>query len=136
MYVDVRWYELSDQEDERWFYNRCLYAYLKSRDGEILYIGKCDGCSVRTRWQQKEDFWSDLERDRSIYSHVAIVGEIRQEVGRRLSRQLLADVESLLIWIIEPWGNIQCQQGRIRRPGLTVRCLGAWPLEQKIYRDD
>lgn len=135
MQVGVRWFEVDVDDDERWSYTCCLYAYLAPRAPEILYIGKCDGCTVRHRWRNKRDFWRDLQRERKILSHRLIVGDVALPEGFRLSRQLLADVESLLIWSIKPWGNIQGRTNRIQRSGLTISCTGAWPLIQRRFRD-
>jgi len=133
--VRVRWYSVHRDDDERWSYTYCLYAYVAPKGREILYIGKCDGCTVRQRWRSKVDFWRDLERDRKILSHAVLVGEVLTPCDSRLTRQLLADVESLLIWCVKPWGNIQCQTDRIRRDRLSVSCSGAWPLARKRFVD-
>lgn len=131
----IRWFEVAEDDDERWWYTRCLYAYLAPRGAEILYIGKCDGCSVRTRWWNKREFWFDLESERKILNHRVIVGEVTLPEGNRLSRQLLADIESLLIWKVTPWGNIQCQINRVQRLGLKLVCTGAWPANERRFRD-
>ncbi len=52
-----------------------------------------------------------------------------------MTRQLLVDVESLLIYEVKPWGNIQAQSSRIQRPGLMVECRGAWPLRKRVFQD-
>lgn len=131
--ITLRWHDLGDDDDPRWRYSRALYAYLSPRSLEILYIGKADGCSVRGRWRQKQIFWRDLEKERGIFNHTVIVAEM--EADCRMTRQLLADVESLLIYEVEPWGNIQCQKSRISRTGLKVECRGAWPLSRRVFRD-
>lgn len=135
MQVAVRWREVDRDDDERWSYTCCLYAYVVLGGPEILYIGKCDGCTVRSRWRNKVKFWRDLERERNILNHWVIVGEVGVPDGYRLSRQLLADVESLLIWNVKPWGNIQCQTNRMQRVGLSISCTGAWPLRQRLFRE-
>jgi hypothetical protein len=91
-----------------------------------------NGTSVRQRWNRsaKDGFWEDLEKQRRVYQHCLLAGDVDPLRRLRLTRQLLADIESLLIRRISPWGNIQCQRTRIIRPGLRVRCLGEWPLER------
>lgn len=133
--ISVRWYGIDREDDERWSYTCCLYAYIAPRGREILYLGKCDGCTVRDRWRNKENFWRDLENERHIRSHRIIVGELMLPPNSRLTRQLLSDVESLLICSVKPWGNIQCQSTRIERLGLVVSCTGVWPLYRKKFRD-
>ena len=136
MTIEVEWKALKE-EDPRWNYSRCLYAYLAPNGNEILYIGKAWGTSVRNRrsWSSKKEFWKDLKKQRGIKHHVPLIGQIYLRKGVRLTRQLLADVESLLIQIEKPWGNIQSRDTRIRRPGMQVKCAGEWPSRRKIYRD-
>jgi hypothetical protein len=115
---------------------RCLYAYLDPESHEILYVGKAWGKSVRERRIEKQSFWRVLETERGIYKHVALIGVPELEQGGRLTKELLADIESLLIIHEQPCGNKQCRKSRIRRPGLVVHCLGAWPGAPTTYVDD
>ena len=139
--VTVNWQRVDhDDESGLWNVSRGLYAYLNLDAGEgeeILYIGKVDGTTVRRRWNRsgKQGFWDSLERERGIHSHGVIVGLIGLPAGRRLSGELVGDVESLLINRLCPWGNIQCRVSRISRPGLTVKCVGDWPAERQIFVD-
>jgi hypothetical protein len=133
--VVLDWHRIKTKSDPHWFYTCAIYAYLAPRGREVLYIGKADGCTVRRRWLEKDSFWSDLERQRNIMSHDVIVAEVLAQVGCRLTRELLCDVESLLIWELKPWGNIQCRSTRIQRPGLVVSCRGAWPGARRRFRD-
>jgi len=135
--VKVLWRTLGDDDDDGWDMRRCLYAYLGPEDDEVLYIGKAWGVTVHGRWKRasKEHFWDDLESERGIMEHVVLLGEISLSSDHRLSSELLADIESLLIQRVSPWGNIQSINTRISRPGLTVRCLGDWPYPQEIFRD-
>ncbi len=134
--AEVIWRFLRER-DEGWSAIRCLYAYLAPRTKEILYIGKAWGVSVRERWSRsaKAEFWADLERRRGIRSHGVLLGELALPRNVRLTQHLLADIESLLIHELKPWGNIQCRDSRISRPGLMVRCRGSWPVGQTMYRD-
>lgn len=140
--VTINWQRVDEGDSSGlWNVSRGLYSYLNLDAGdeeEILYVGKVDGTTVRKRWCRsgKEGFWGSLETERGIYSHGVIVGLIGLPARRRLSRELITDVESLLINRLCPWGNIQCRLSRTSRPGLTVRCVGDWPLGQHIYVDD
>jgi len=137
MHVTVRWSPLDNEgESPLWSANRGLYAYVGPQN-EVLYIGKVDGTTVRQRWNRsrKEALWNDLERERKIFNHAAIFGAIELEMGSRLTRELLGDIESLLIKRVQPWGNIQSRNTRITRPGLHVRCAGSWPLEKRQFYD-
>ncbi|WP_257311284.1 hypothetical protein [Geothrix fuzhouensis] len=136
--VRVDWRGLTSHQDESWQNIKCLYAYLAPKTLEVLYIGKSWGVSVRGRWTRaaKEHFWNDLEKDRGITEHIPLLGELYLPEGRRLSSELLADVESLLIHRVSPWGNIQSKKTRISRPGLVVQCTGEWPFNQSKFHDD
>jgi len=59
------------------------------------------------------------------------------EAAQRITRQLILDVESLLIHSIKPWGNMQSTRSRsISRPGLTVKCEGkVWPIAKRTFHD-
>jgi hypothetical protein len=135
MRITVSWIPL-DKEclNPLWFATRGLYAYIGPGD-EVLYIGKVDGTTVRQRWNRsgKEAFWNDLERERGIFKCGVIFGEIELETGNHLTRELLADIESLLINRVRPWGNIQSVTSRISRPGLRVICADAWPLQTREF---
>lgn len=134
--VTLHWDWLVDDGDPRWCYTRALYGYLRPISPELLYLGKVDGCSVRERWLQKKDFWRDLEEQRGVFSHRVIVAEI--EATERLTRQLLGDIESLLIHHLQPWGNIQCIASRgISRPGMKIECRGsAWLVARRTFCDN
>jgi len=136
MNVHVYWEEAHD-DHAGWNWNRALYAYLHPSTSEILYVGKADGTTVSARWSaaDKERLWRDLERERGIFDHRVLVGE--PVTSARLTRQALADIESLLIFAIEPWGNIASTRSRISRPGLVVRNHGrAWPGPQRVVDAD
>lgn len=127
MTIEFRWKILSE----------CLYAYLTRRGDEILYIGKAWSTTVRVRWSRsnKEKFWEALEKQRGIKHHIALIGKIYLPEGHRLTRELLYDIESLLINKEKPWGNRQSRNNRIRRPGMQVDRIGRrWPGSRR-YRD-
>jgi hypothetical protein len=63
-----------------------------------------------------------------------LVGEFHYR--DRLTRELVADVESLLIALLRPPGNISATCTRIARPGLRVRCTGThWPSVSRYFID-
>ena len=134
--IVLDWHFIQSRDDPRWHYSRALYAYLPPRRPEVLYIGKADGCSVRQRWIEKDSFWHDVECDCRLRSHRVVVADISISDDCRLTRELLADVESLLICAVQPWGNIQCRSTRIQRADLIVRCRGSWPISERTFRDE
>lgn len=137
--VNIYWHQ-PEQNSALWNCWRCLYAYsIGEQCDEIVYIGKAVNCSVRERGRRsaKPDFWKALEKERGAYEHAAFVGllEHTYQQGRRISNQLIADIESLLIFELQPWGNIQSRVSRICRPGLKVICKGDWPLTRRNFLD-
>ncbi len=137
MNIVIQW-QLVNPTSSLWNMSRCLYAYGAPRSREILYVGKAWGTSIRARWNReaKAFFWIDLERERKLFEHTLIVGTCGLAKPFRLTRELLADVESLLIYAEKPWGNIQSSHSRIRRPGMVVHCKGSWPGTVRTYIDD
>jgi hypothetical protein len=137
MLVTVHWNRVRPESEHLFRMSRVLYAYTTRDLAEVLYIGKATTTTVRQRWNaaDKSAFWSDLENERGIFGHQVLIGNMQISDGFRFSRELLADVESLLIYRLQPWGNIQCQTSRISRPGLTLKCLGDWPSKRAGFRD-
>jgi hypothetical protein len=127
---------------DRWDYTLALYAILHPAADEILYLGKADGdtSTVRRRWDadDKHDrVWRRIEDERGLFEHGFIVGEFRPPLGMRLTRELVCDIESLLIYQIQPWANQQNTKSRgFTRRGMAVLCQGHWPLRRGIYRDE
>jgi len=138
MTIRIRWAAIRGKGDPMWSWSGVLYAYIAPGGSEILYIGKADGgrSTVRRRWNadDKAGFWRDLERERGIFRHAVAVGQIDVGPGRRLTHELLADLESLLIKWEQPWGNIQGRKKRsFSRPGMEVRCSGYWPGRKQYW---
>jgi hypothetical protein len=133
MRVDISWKALEHPKDPAWKFNCALYAIQHPTRRELLYLGKADGCTVRARFlaRDKLEFWRALERLRGIYAHRMLVGLFSTK--ERLTRELVADIESVLIFGLQPWGNIAARKTRISRPGLVVRNRGCeWPSARKI----
>ena len=135
--VILHWHWVCGEDDPRWKHNLALYAYLAPIKREIYYLGKCDRTTVRGRacYSAKPSAWDCINQQSK--THQLIVAEI--EVEQRLTRQLLADIESLLICKIQPCCNVQNvgSRGRYSRPSMRVECRGrAWPLARKVFRDE
>jgi hypothetical protein len=133
---EIIWKRIRADRDPLWNVQRGVYAYTSDL-GEILYIGKVHGTTVRRRTQPsaKPRLWNFLLDELGIYEFGVIVGLVQLEPGKKMSRFLLADIESLLINQIGPCGNISCRDTRISRPGLLVKCKGSWTYSQKTFRD-
>lgn len=135
MLVSVEWRHAVPMSTA-WRATRVLYAYVHPATQQVLYIGKADGRTVGERFDaQDKDVLKRHLRARGLTGVHVFVGVLSLPVGRRLSRELLVDIEGLLIMSIQPPGNVQSKKTRIRRPGLRVRCTGAWPLSNRLFVD-
>jgi hypothetical protein len=140
MDVWVHWTKLASDDDPRWDEQYCLYAYLQPQRDRLLYIGKADYSTLRSRWhgEHKDELFEDIWGVYGIGEDEVRVlhGELELEEGYRRSSELLADVESLLIKRLQPFGNISATKTRIARLGLRVYCEGAWPFRRKRFHDE
>ena len=136
MSIKITWYRIDENNEFLWDVNRGLYAYLGTKD-EFLYVGKVDGTTVRKRFQRsaKPHYWDFVENDLGYFETEVLVGIVKLPQGSKHSRQLLADIESLLINQIQPLGNIACRNTRISRPGLSIKCYGDWDYDKKTFID-
>jgi hypothetical protein len=135
-HIELHWSHVTSDEHPGWEACRGLYAYLFKR--QILYLGKMDGCTVHRRWhaRDKDPLFAWMRRQRILEIDVdLIVGEFAW--SGRLTKQLHADVEGLLIAELQPPGNIASTRSRgITRPGLAVACKGkAWPHSRRRFTD-
>ena len=133
MNILLKWHKMNE-ENAHWC--RVLYSYIDAADKDILYIGKADRSSVRQRMygKHKREIFEHFTKNQ-IKKHDVIVGDFHMEEGKRLSKELIDDVESLLIKRLKPIGNIQCLSSRIERPGLKVLCVGRWPHKRDLFHD-
>jgi len=137
MLIEIDWSFLEDDEDPRWDVQLCLYAYLHPSRDWLLYVGKSDFSTVRKRMSgdHKARLFSDLYDQYGIDEIRVLHGELVLPPGSRRSSELLADVESLLIKRLQPFGNIMSTKSRIQRPGMRVQCLGDWPFNRNRFHD-
>ena len=137
MGVWVNWTELQRQSNRLWSANYCLYSYLHPVRDWLLYVGKAGGSTVRQRLSgdHKHQLFRDLRNEYGIEWVRIFVGILELEKGQYRTSELLADVESLLIMRLQPYGNISATASRISRPGLRVHCVGAWPFKRASFRD-
>jgi hypothetical protein len=136
MLVEVHWRSVTGPRDVAWGWRGVLYAYLHPNREVMLYIGLAHGRTVRQRWTYatKARVWDCMER-LGVTRHICLVGELALDDDVRLTRQLLNDVETLLIKRVQPRCNKSAKGTRIRRPGLRVRCIGGWNGWRSEYRD-
>jgi hypothetical protein len=135
--VTVHWrYLLEDDEGlDAW---KSLYAFVIPTKRKIVYIGKAERASVaeRLRCPKKDGMWERVSPF-GIEKCEVLLGELALPQNRRLTEELLSDVESLLIWEEQPIGNVQNMSSRpTTRAGMRVACVGRWPGKARNYVDD
>lgn len=128
------------EEFELWRQRRVLYAYVHPREGKVLYVGKAWGASVSQRFDAKDKarVRKAIWRAHSIHLEQVqvIVGFVEPVAQRAVTRKLIEEIESLLIYHVIPCGNTQHRESYHCRDGLTIRCLDAWPLRQQTFVDE
>ncbi len=134
MSIEIEWRTLSAASKE-WHHNHVLYSYLDPHTDRILCVGMAWRRSVKQRFTDRDkrsvfDFFHD---ELGLDVVKVQVGEAWME--GRLTRQLLSDIESLLIKRLKPIGNIMCRVTRISRQGMRLECFHEWPHERTRFVD-
>ncbi|SRR6266568_1599634 len=129
--VVLHWRRADPHTPDRapWRWSSCLYAYLHPATLKVLYVGKTDDQTVRQRFVSnfKRKF-HDLYARLAILKVDVIAADIELTTGARLTRQWLDDLESLLIYRLQPPLNDSKRKSRrATRPGAVVVCTGDWP---------
>jgi len=86
-----------EEDDSRWPQLRSLRVPTPRAISEILYIGKAVGRTIlqRVKDPDKDMLFDDLARERNIHGVRVIVAQF--EANQTITRELILDVESLLI---------------------------------------
>jgi len=134
MAIEIKWKTLLPDSKE-WHHTHVLYAYVHPDNGDILYVGMAWHRTLRQRFTDRDkqalfDFFSE---EFGLGGVDVRLGEVWMD--GRLTRQLLSDVESLLIKRLQPTGNIMCRASRISRRGMRLECLNEWPHQRARFVD-
>jgi hypothetical protein len=134
MSIEIQWTTLL-AESEEWHHAHVLYAYLDPETDEILYVGMAWRRTVRQRFtdRDKRSLFNFLFNERGVRGVKVLVGSVWMD--GRLTRQLLSNVESLLIKRLKPAGNVMCRTSRLSRPGMRLECFHEWPDERTRFVD-
>ena len=140
MEIPVYWYELRSRRNSLWQGSRCLYAYFHPESDLLLYVGQAERLTVEQRFygpDKHQGLYAYIREEFKIDPHQLRVfaGLIDLPEGRRLSKALIDDVESLLIKRLQPYGNIKATKSRISRRGMLVLCLGDWLHSKTAFHD-
>ena len=133
--IELEWELIEDDRDRRWKLSRVLYALCHPETDRIVYLGKAEYQSVRQRLacRSKDGIWEHVSEQFGVDELTIRIGEFITDA--RLTVELLADTESLLIKRLQPCCNVQSTQSRITRPGLRVTCTGEWPEHRSCFVD-
>jgi|ERR1022692_356041 hypothetical protein len=114
-----------------------LYLLKNPRGGAILYIGKAGSQTIRDRWLcRSKDRIVKLARKEKIEFRPLVAG---LHTSRPKSKQLISDVEKLLIFMVQPrWNKMGLDTCRLHHRELVVNCSGSWPFPRWrfSYLDD
>jgi len=128
--------EPAEDDEDLWRQQRVLYAYIDPEDNEIIYLGKAWSHSTWSRFiaEDKEKVWEECGLSPTDVD--VIVGSIEMARGMRLTKEMLAVLEGLLIYRLEPECNKQSIYGGKSKEGLKVCCVGEWPYKTQQFIDD
>jgi hypothetical protein len=134
MAIEIEWKTLLP-DSKQWNHTHVLYAYVHPDTGDILYVGMAWHRTVGQRFtdRDKQALFDFFSNELGLSGVDVRVGEVWMD--GRLTRQLLSDVESLLIRRLQPAGNIMCRSSRISRGGMRLKCLNEWPHERTRFVD-
>lgn len=136
--VRIEWYGPFDPYD--YYPETYFYMVYDKKQRVILYIGQAYRQPVRNRILQHVwgDLWDWIRRSKSIHvKDVAIkVGDLTRIGQQRVSKELIDDIESLMIIVLQPPGNIKntrTYSGRELQIENTGKCS---PLPKRISTKD
>lgn len=134
MDVSINWVAVNEEDDEM-DDSGVLYAYLHGDTGELLYVGKSDSSTVRERLygEHKDEMFEWLDDNYDMESFGLLVGYLDLPSGRRQTSQLLGEVESLLIYCLQPPANVANKQSHSARQDLVVHCIGDWQQNESDF---
>lgn len=109
-----------------WYEKNVLYAYLTEDLCTVLYFGIAWNKTVRECWEQdeKRGLFNKFKEEHGHRNVEIFAGHVLQEVGQRLSKQLLTYVCWLLIDKMKPMGNILMKKQAIRKTKMVIKYYG------------
>jgi hypothetical protein len=137
MFVHVYWSIIESEDDGLLGESYCLYAYFYPSRSKITYVGQAYRHTVRQRLggEHKRKLFGRIVAQGCQEPFALLHGVLKLEPGRRMSLELLTDVETLLIKRLNPPWNTQARKTRVARSGMVVICRGEWPLQRKRFVD-
>jgi len=135
--VKLRWHFLKSESGQK-ILDSIDGLYMFLHKSEIVYIGRVYYKSLRKRIQEHlrgDRLWKWVERNydvRKISIKIAEIEDISQE---RINRKLVNDIESLLIVIERPKGNIQSIKTYRGRDLKVVNLGEKYPLRRTYSTD-
>jgi len=134
MQISVHWKSFEGDKDSGRAVLWPFFAYVTPDCEEIVYIGKANRETVAARANESKDgnpLFRELAERRGIREVELLSGTVRLPPGTKLTRALLADIEAMLIYEFQPWGNVHERESlkEYFRPDLRVRCTWDWPSQ-------
>jgi hypothetical protein len=141
MQISVHWKSFEGDEDSGRAALWPFFAYVTPDCEEIVYIGKANrelaknlGKGARSR----NPLFRELAERRGIRQVELLSGTVRLPPGAKLTRELLADIEAMLIYGFQPWGNVHERESlkEYYRPDLRVRCTWDWHAQLPVAENE
>lgn len=134
MQISVHWKSFEGDEDSGRAALWPFFAYVTPDCEEIVYIGKANrelAKSYSNGSKSRSPLFRELAERRGIRQVELLSGTVRLPPGTKMTRELLADIEAMLIYEFQPWGNVHERDSlkEYYRPDLRVRCTWDWPSQ-------
>ena len=134
MQINVHWKSFEGDEDSGRAALWPFFAYVTPDCEEVVYIGKANReltKSLANGSRNRNPLFRELAERRGIQQVELLSGTVRLPPGTKLTRELLADIEAMLIYEFQPWGNVNGRDSlkEYYRPDLRVRCTWDWPTQ-------
>lgn len=134
--IEISWRQIKSGRNSALDVPWALYAYFHHADSHPpIYVGRAiNGAFSRITARDKQSMHDAMAESR-ITPRI-FVGHFGIHEDRRMSDELLSDVESLLIKRLQPAWNTMSKKSRgYSRPGMVVRMFGTWPHPRSEFRD-
>ena len=137
--VKLSWHPAKFGLFSNWYGNNCVYAYhIPPFEALVHYIGEAVNSTPWDRYQGHEkDGLNDKVRlsAGSQGFNIFIAYPIRED-GKQVTAQLIHDIESVLIYYLQPFENEKKKKSINVNYPLSIENKGEWPFIQKsVYHD-
>jgi hypothetical protein len=133
--VDITWYHAGPQfwPFSLWHKQDCLYAYqVPPYTALVPYVGEAIYSTVAQRrdGHEKDEVNNKVRTYFGIEDFNVLVGLPTRKDGGIITSALIHDLESTLIYYLQPIANTAKKKSINVAYPMTINCTGAWPFMQ------